>query len=52
MNSYKVIKEKKLVDIASNATLLVHNKTNAKVLLIENDDENKTFCIEITIPIT
>ncbi len=50
MNNYKVIKEKKLVDIASNATLLVHNKTNAKVLLIENDDENKTFCIGFRTP--
>ena len=43
VTAYKVIKEKKLTDIRSTGYLLRHIKTGARVMLIENDDENKVF---------
>lgn len=48
--NYKVIKEQELKDIASHGTLLVHEKSGARVVLIENDDVNKTFCIGFRTP--
>ena len=49
-NNYKVIKTEELKDIASRGTLLMHVKSGARVVLIENDDENKTFCIGFKTP--
>lgn len=49
-NNYKVIKTQDLTDINSKGTLLVHEKSQAKVLLIQNDDENKMFCIGFRTP--
>ena len=49
-NKYTVIKEQVLKDINSKGTLLFHNKTNAKIVLLENDDENKVFCIGFRTP--
>ena len=49
-NNYKVIKTQNLADINSLGTLLVHEKSQAKVLLIQNDDENKMFCIGFRTP--
>lgn len=44
-NNYKIIKEQELKDINSLGILLKHTKSGAKVLLLKNDDENKSFCI-------
>ena len=41
--NYKLIKEQQLKDINSEGILLTHEKSNAKVLLLKNDDENKSF---------
>ena len=49
-NNYKLIKTQNLADINSLGTLLVHEKSQAKVLLIQNDDENKMFCIGFRTP--
>ena len=38
-NNYKLIKEQQLKDINSEGILLTHEKSNAKVLLLKNDDE-------------
>lgn len=48
--NYKIIQKKELKDIKSQATYLIHEKTNAKVLLIQNDDENKAFTIGFRTP--
>lgn len=48
--NYKVIKEQKLIDINSEGTLLIHTKSGARVLLLKNDDENKSFCIGFRTP--
>ena len=50
VTAYKVIKEKKLTDIRSTGYLLRHIKTGARVMLIENDDENKVFNIAFRTP--
>lgn len=48
--NYKLIKTEELKDINSVGTLLVHEKSQAKVLLLSNDDENKMFCIGFRTP--
>ena len=48
--NYKLIKEQELKDINSFGVLLNHEKSGAKVLLLKNDDENKSFCIGFRTP--
>ena len=43
--AYEILKEEYLPDLASTGCLLRHKKTGARVMLIENDDENKVFNI-------
>ena len=52
VKSYKLIQKKELTDINSEGYLLEHIKTGAKVVLIENDDKNKTFLIGFRTPVT
>ena len=49
-NNYKVIKQEELKDIASRGTLLKHEKSGARVVILENDDENKMFLIGFKTP--
>lgn len=48
--AYDIIKEENLKDIRSTGYLLRHKKTGARVMLIENDDENKVFNIAFRTP--
>ena len=50
LNAYEVLKEEDLQDIHSKGWLLRHKKTGARVMLIENDDENKVFNIAFRTP--
>ena len=50
LNAYELIEEKELKDIKSNAALLRHKKTGARVLVISNDDDNKVFNIGFRTP--
>ena len=50
LKSYKLIEKKDLVDIASTGYLLKHIKSGARVMLVENDDNNKTFSIAFRTP--
>ena len=45
LTAYEVVTEENLTDIHSTGWLLRHKKTGARVMLIENDDENKVFNI-------
>lgn len=45
LSAYEVLRKEELTDIASVGYLLRHKKTSARILLIENDDENKVFNI-------
>ena len=50
LTAYEVVKEENLTDIHSKGWLLRHKKTGARVMLIENDDENKVFNIAFRTP--
>ena len=50
LTAYEVIQEKELADLKSQGALLRHKKTGARVLLMENDDENRVFAIGFRTP--
>lgn len=50
MKNYTKIKTKFIEDIQSNVTVYKHNKTNARICTIENDDNNKVFSIAFRTP--
>ncbi len=50
ISAYEILKEEDLKDIRSRGYLLRHKKTGARVMLIENDDENKVFNIAFRTP--
>lgn len=45
LKSYEIVQSRDLSDLSSKGTLLRHKKSGARVLLMENDDENKVFAI-------
>ncbi|MBD5550966.1 MAG: insulinase family protein [Lachnospiraceae bacterium] len=49
-NGYETVEEKEIADLNSKGTILKHKKTGARVILIENDDENKVFYIGFRTP--
>ena len=50
LKSYDILKEEELKGVQAKGTLLRHKKTHARVLLIENDDDNKVFSIGFRTP--
>ncbi len=50
LTAYEVIQEKDLKDLKSKGCLLRHKKTGARVLLMDNKDENKVFYIGFRTP--
>ncbi|MCI8887109.1 MAG: insulinase family protein [Hungatella sp.] len=50
LKSYKVLKEKHVEELNSQAFLLEHLKSGARVFLLSNDDENKVFSIGFRTP--
>ena len=50
LTAYEVVTEENLTDIPFYSWLLRHKKTGARVMLIENDDENKVFNIAFRTP--
>lgn len=51
-SSYELIKEEDLGEIKTRAYLLRHKKSGARVLLMDNDDENKVFAIGFRTPVS
>jgi Zn-dependent M16 (insulinase) family peptidase len=49
-NSFDLIREEHVAEISATARLYVHTKTGARLLSIQNDDENKTFGITFRTP--
>lgn len=48
---YKLLKEEMIDEVSSKALYFIHEKTNAQVLVLSNDDANKAFGIGFkTIP--
>ncbi len=50
ITQYTTVQEKELEDIQSKGYLLRHNKSGARVVVIENEDENKVFAIGFRTP--
>lgn len=50
LKSYELIQQKTLKDLQSEGYLLRHKKTGARVLVMENDDENKVFTVGFRTP--
>ena len=47
---YTLEEKTPLKDIDSIGFVLRHNKSGARIILIENDDTNKTFCVGFRTP--
>ncbi len=45
LEAYELLQTENLSDIKSKGGLLKHKKSGARILLIENDDENKVFTV-------
>lgn len=50
--AYELIKTEELQDIKSVGYLLKHKKTGARLIVIENEDENKVFNIGFRTPVS
>lgn len=48
--NYEIIQTTRLEDMSSDAMLLRHKKSGARVVLISNEDDNKTFYIGFRTP--
>lgn len=48
--AYELIEKRKIPDLNSIGSILRHKKTGARVVLMENDDENKVFYIGFRTP--
>ena len=49
-SAYELIQEQHLDDLKTNGYLLRHKKTGARVLLMDNNDDNKVFYIGFRTP--
>ena len=52
LQQYEIIINKHIEDVNSNAYLLKHKKTGARVVILSNDDDNKVFNIGFRTPVT
>ncbi|MDE7231527.1 MAG: insulinase family protein, partial [Lachnospiraceae bacterium] len=50
LEAYTVLKKQEIEELKSEGYLLKHNRTGAHVALLENDDDNKVFCIGFRTP--
>ncbi|MDE7427875.1 MAG: insulinase family protein, partial [Lachnospiraceae bacterium] len=50
LEAYTVLKRQEIGELKSEGYLLKHNRTGAHVALLENDDDNKVFCIGFRTP--
>lgn len=50
MKAYEVIETRRIADLNSDAKILRHKKTGARIAVLQNDDENKVFYIGFRTP--
>jgi len=50
LQAYTILEKKEIKELNSIGYLMKHNKTGAKVVLMENDDNNKVFCVGFRTP--
>lgn len=49
-HGFKLVEERYIAEVNSNAKLYQHIKTGAELLSLENDDENKSFMVTLVTP--
>lgn len=52
LKEYTLLKDEMIEDVGTRGYLLRHNKSNARIMLLANDDENKVFNIAFRTPPT
>lgn len=50
LTSYELVQQKSLQDLKTEGYCLLHKKSGAKILILENDDENKVFFVGFRTP--
>ncbi|WKL02978.1 hypothetical protein Q0F98_04110 [Paenibacillus amylolyticus] len=50
LKPYKVLQERRIEELKSDAYLLEHQKSGAKIVLLSNQDDNKVFSIGFRTP--
>lgn len=50
-NNYKIVNNTYIEELDLRIYELIHNKTRAKIILLENDDENRVFNIAFKTPV-
>ncbi|MCM1173813.1 MAG: insulinase family protein [Blautia sp.] len=50
LQAYTILEKKEIKELNSTGYLMKHNKTGAKIVLMENDDNNKVFCVGFRTP--
>ena len=50
LQAYTILERKEIKELNSIGYLMKHNKTGAKIVLMENDDNNKVFCVGFRTP--
>lgn len=50
LKAYELIQQKKLTDLQTESYLLKHKKSGARILLMDNKDDNKVFSIAFRTP--
>lgn len=48
--AYEITREQNIAELRSDAMILRHKKTGARIALLQNDDDNKVFCIGFRTP--
>ena len=52
LQAYKLLRQETIEDIHAEGYLLRHKKSGARIVVLENDDENKVFNIAFRTPPT
>lgn len=50
LTAYEILEERPITDLNSDAYLLRHKKTGARIALLSNDDDNKVFYVGFRTP--
>lgn len=50
LQAYTILEKKEIKELNSIGYLMKHNQTGAKIVLMENDDNNKVFCVGFRTP--
>ena len=50
LQAYTILEKKEIKELNSVGYIMKHNQTGARIVLMENDDNNKVFCVGFRTP--